>query len=133
LDLEQSAIKRICQDLGLPVGDSYTQDWIYELPMKYRNTESLPRYASAYANPEYGENEKRLLMQLMLDITNELLETDDVAGERAWETVAALLRKDLKLHRDQIEYWAMPDKPLEEAFNLTPLVRRFRVSSSIPR
>jgi hypothetical protein len=95
--------------------------------MRYRSAEFLQRYASAYSNPEYGENEKRLLMQLMLDVTNELLETDDVAGKRAWESVAALLRENLELHRDQIEYWAMPGKPLEEAFSLTPLVRRFRV------
>jgi hypothetical protein len=126
VDFERHVIERICRDLQLPIGDSYTQDWIYELPARYREAEFLPSYVAAYSNSEYGEKEKRLLMHLMLDITNELFEADDVAGKRAWESVAKLLRENRALHRDQIDYWAMPGKPLEEAFSLTPLVRHFR-------
>ncbi|HZN93037.1 MAG TPA: hypothetical protein VFB81_10050 [Myxococcales bacterium] len=121
--LEWSAIRRICQDLGLPAGDSYTQDWVYELPAKYRSKEFLTRYVAAYSNPEYGHGEKRVLMQLMLDVTNELLETDAVAGRNAWESVVTFLRERPGIHLDQVEYWAMPGRPLEEAFSVTPLVR----------
>lgn len=126
LDLERRAVERICGDLRLPIGDSFTQDWIYELPQQYRNMEFLAKYAAAYSNPEYGDNERLLLMQLMLDVTNELLEADAVEGKRAWESVATILRGNPQFHREQIEYWAMPGMPLEEAFSVTPLVRLLR-------
>ena len=93
MNQERNAIDRIYRDLELPRGDSQTQNWVYELPSEYRNTGSLLKYAAAYSNTDYGEDEPRLLMQLMLDVTN---------------------------------YWAMPGRPPEETFRLTPLVRAVR-------
>lgn len=123
---ERNAIERICRDLGLPRGDSQTQNWVYELPSEFRTMDWLLKYAAACSNAGYGQDEQRLLMQLMLDVTNELLEDDPPTGERAWETVAQILRTDPGSHQDQIDYWAMPGRPPEETFRLTPLVRAIR-------
>jgi hypothetical protein len=120
------AIERVCRDLGLPPGDSYTQDWVYELPEEYRTSEFFSKYAAAYLMPEYGSAEKRLLMQLMLDVTNDLLQRDEAAGHQAWNSLVHFLNLDLELHRDKLEYWSLPGEPLEDAFRLTPLIRSFR-------
>jgi len=117
------AIKRICDDLGLPSGDSFTQDWAYELPEEYRTNDYLNRYAAAYSTPGYGDAEKRLLMQLALDIANDEVARDPSEGENAWSKLADLLRSDRTLHADLIEHWALPGEPLEDAFPLTRLVR----------
>lgn len=123
---ERNVIDRVCRDLDLPRGDSQTQNWVYELPSEYRTIDSLLKYAAAYSKTGYGQDERRLLMALMLDVTNELLEDDPHTGERAWETVAQILRKHPRAHQDQIDYWAMPGRPPEETFRLTPLVRTVR-------
>jgi hypothetical protein len=120
---QMSAIRRICHDLGLPVGDSFTQDWAYELPEKFRDEASFYRYLSAYDKLEYGSSEKRLLIQLTLDIANDLLQQEKDVGRRIWNPLADLLRTNYELHRDQVEYWAMPGESLEDAFALTPLAR----------
>lgn len=116
-------IERICRDLGLPSGDSYTQDWIYELPEEFRTLESFDKYVSAYSTPGYGDAEKRLLMQLMFDVANDLLGNDQATGRQSWNKLLPLLRDDSELHRELVEYWASPGEPLEDAFRLTPFVR----------
>jgi hypothetical protein len=122
-EAEMSAILRICQDLELPIGDSFTQDWTYELPEEFRDEAAFNRYLSAYTRKEYGANEKRLLVQLALDIVNELLQQEEEVGRRTWSALANVLRMNHGLHRDQVEYWAMSGEPLENAFALTPLTR----------
>ncbi|WP_438024156.1 hypothetical protein [Sorangium sp. So ce233] len=123
IEKQAESIRRICSDLGLPVGDSYTQDWIYELPEEFRDETAFYRYLEAYANPAYGDSERRLLMQLALDVANDLLQQDEGIGRTAWDAVAGLLRARPELHRDQIEYWAVIGEALEDAFVLTPLAR----------
>jgi len=126
IEADRHAIQRICQDLGLPMGNSYTQDWAYELPEEFRDEAAFYRYLSAYTINGYENNEKRLLVQLALDIANDLLEQDNEVGQRAWNALAKTLRMSPGLHRDQLDYWAMPDEPLEDAFSLTPLARALR-------
>jgi hypothetical protein len=77
---EIASIRRICSDLGLPEGDSYVQDWAYELPEEFRDEISFYRYLDAYANPTYGDSERRVLMQLALDVANDLLQQDENVG-----------------------------------------------------
>jgi hypothetical protein len=117
------AIERISRDLGLPRGDAYTQDWAYELPEEFRSFEFFPRYVKAYSTPDYQDAEKLLLMQLMLDIVNDLLGSDEKVGQQAWNSLTELLRTNPGLHHEQVEYWALPGEPLEDAFHLTPLIR----------
>ena len=118
-----ATIQRICRDLDLPSGDSYTQDWIQELPEEYRDVKSFSRYLAAYSTPGYGDAEKRLLMELMFDVINELLGSDEAVGRQAWASLLDPLRKDRELHSELIDYWALQGEPLEDAFRLTPLVR----------
>jgi len=124
------AIARVCQDLGLPTGDAYSQDWAYELPEEFRTKESFKRYLRAYSKTGYGPTEKRILMQLILDVTNDLLERNDGLEDEDWERVAALLEVDHKLHWDVIDHWALMEEPLEDAFHLTPKMRAVRESLS---
>ncbi|WP_239005712.1 hypothetical protein [Pectobacterium parmentieri] len=66
-------INNICNDLGLPIGDDFTQDWAYELSDEYRTEEWLDKYITAYLNNGYSVNSKNELMTLCLDVTNDLL------------------------------------------------------------
>ncbi|PHM22593.1 hypothetical protein [Xenorhabdus budapestensis] len=68
-----NTIEHICKDLGLPKGDSFTQDWVLELPEEYRTKEWLKKYIFAYSSDNYSELEKNTLMELMLDIANDFL------------------------------------------------------------
>jgi hypothetical protein len=119
----QRAIKRICRDLGLPTGDQFTQDWALELPDSFRGYESIPKFLTAYARPDYGTDEKRELMTLMLDILNEHLDRDAAAGHAVWNQLRTLLERSAALHRDQLEYWAQPGEDLEDVLPLAPLAR----------
>lgn len=116
-------IKEIANALGLPLPDPYSQDWAYELPEQYRTPEYFARYVEAYATPGYGDIEREILMELMLDVVNDLLIDDEATGLKAWERLVPLIRSNPDLHREQVEYWTLPESTLEDAFHLTPLAR----------
>jgi hypothetical protein len=120
------AIARVCQDLGLPVGNAYSQDWAYALPETFRTQEFFERYLTAYSKADYGPDEKHVLMQLALDVANDLLERKAGLENKAWEKLAALLETDHRLHWELIEHWALLGEPLEETFPLTPRMRAVR-------
>ena len=122
----REAIARVFKGLGLPAGDSFNQDWAYELPEEFRTREFFERYVVAYSTPGYGPAEKRVLMQLILDVANDLLERNEGLEDEAWEKVVALLQADRKLHWDLIEHWALMGEPLENVFRLTPKMRTIR-------
>ncbi|HEX8705208.1 MAG TPA: hypothetical protein VF815_40630 [Myxococcaceae bacterium] len=121
-----AAITRVCQDLGLPAGDAFGQDWAYELPEEFRTREFFEKYLLTYSAPGYGPLEKRVLMQLILDVANDLLEQNTGLEAESWNQVAALLQVDGELHQDLIEHWALIGEPLEDAFPLTPRMRAVR-------
>lgn len=121
--MERDAIETLRQDLGLPAGDAYTQDWVHELSDEYRTMEWLKLYSRYYVNPRYGETERRLLMSLMLDIANDLIEMDSVTGQEAWAIVRPLLLADHDIHQAQIDYWILDGESLDDGFALTPMMR----------
>jgi hypothetical protein len=122
---ERQAIDLLSADLGLPKGDSYTQEWAHELPEEFRTELYLHRYLKAYSDPSYSDIERRLLVQLALDVINDLLDQDESLGLKLWDQLLKILQGQYETHRDQMEYWALGDEPLEDAFPLTPLVREF--------
>jgi hypothetical protein len=126
---EAGATKRICRDLGLPIGNPYTQEWAYELPEEYRSRECFDCYVTAYSTPTYGRVEKHVLMQLILDVANDLSQSKEGLEDNAWERVVALLQADRSLHSDLIDYWSLTGEPLEDAFSLTPKMRAVRESA----
>ncbi len=118
------AMQRVASDLGLPKGDMHTQDWAYELPEEFRSESWVDRYLAAYGNVSYGDTERRLLMDLLLDIANDQIEQDECAEHRTWNALVPLLRSRPELHRDQLKYWAALEDPIEDAFPLTHLARK---------
>jgi hypothetical protein len=122
----REAIVRVCEGLGLPAGDSFSQDWAYELPEEFRTREFFERYLRAYSTPGYGPGEKHVLMQLILDVANDLLEREEGLEGGTWEKVVELLQADRQLHWDLIEHWALMGEPLENAFRLTSRIRVVR-------
>jgi hypothetical protein len=122
----REAIVRVCEGLGLPAGDSFSQDWAYELPEEFRTREFFERYLRAYSAPSYGPAEKHVLMQLILDVANDLLEREEGLEGGAWEKVVEFLQADRQLHWDLIEHWALMGEPLENVFHLTSRIRAVR-------
>lgn len=123
-----SEIKRICGDLGLPVGDAYTQDWAYELPEEYRTRTWLVRYMSAYLTGNYSLNAKNELMTLALDVSNDLLSSGVSPNDEVITTVLAALFNNRHEHSELVEHWALEGEPLEDCFVLTPQVRKLNAN-----
>ncbi|MFB0773631.1 hypothetical protein [Proteus cibi] len=119
------SINQLAMDLGLPEGDEYTQDWVYELPESYRTKKWLEKYIQAYSNDKYNTFEKNELMKLMLDIINDFLiknsKKDDLIRK-----VLTLLSDNYQIHLQLVEHWSLDDDPLEDCFELTPAVRKIR-------
>lgn len=121
---EYESIERLTKDLGLPKAESYTQDWAYEVPDEYRTESYLEKYITAYKNPEYNESDKKLLMQLMLDIINDFINYDEDLSESLFIKVLTSLKEEHELHEELIEHWLMEDEDdLENVFALTPVIR----------
>jgi hypothetical protein len=118
-----AAIKRICDDLGIPAGDAHTQDWEYELPEEFRSVAWMQRYIDAYREQRYGAPEKRVLMSLLLDCCNDAIAAGEDSAERLWDAMAPMLLADRDLHAGLIEHWSLPGEPLEDAFAITARVR----------
>ncbi|MBW3116188.1 hypothetical protein ACON3F_02400 [Providencia hangzhouensis] len=120
-------INQLAMDLGLPMGDEYTQDWAYELPELYRTKEWLKKYIQAYSNDKYNTFEKNELMELMLDIVNDLLLQNSKKDDLIIK-VLTLLSDNHQIHLQLIEHWSLDDESLENCFELTPAVREIRDS-----
>lgn len=121
---EKHAIERICADLGLPKGGAYTQDWAYELGEEFRTEAYIDKYLAAYANPAYGRIERHVLVDLIFDVTNDLLQQNEEVGRAAWEHTVAAISPHLDEHKEQIEYWAVVGNPLEDSFALSAFARQ---------
>lgn len=124
---QRKAIETLCQDLGLPRYDRFTQDWEYELAEEFRTVAWLKKYIGAYQNQAYGEQERQVLMKLLLDSLNDGIESGDSAFELLWNDVALLLSRDRELHKQLIEHWSLGTEPLEDAFAITPRIRELRL------
>lgn len=121
-------INKICCDLGVPVGDSFTQDWAYELPEKYRTKEWLNNYISAYLNNDYSLKGRSELMTLALDISNDLLSEGLPPSDGVIIKVLNALFDNHQDHMDLINYWALDDESLEDCFALTLEIRKLKRS-----
>lgn len=121
--MTKESIRKICEDLELPKGDDFTQDWIYELPEEFRGFDYFKKYFEAYIFNSYDLEVKKVLMNLMLDVTNELIELDDEVGYSAWTSLTYIFAKEGEYYIELIEYWAVRSEPLENSFAITPYVR----------
>ena len=119
-------ISKICYDLGLPIGDGFTQDWVYELPEKYRTREWLDKYITAYLRKDYSLSGQGELMALSLDVCNDLLSSGLSATDEIILKVLNVLLENYQDHMELINYWSLDDEPLEDCFLLTFEVRKLK-------
>lgn len=112
-----------------PGGILYS-DWIsdlggqiYELPEEYRTLDSFKKYFQAYIFSSYDSAEKKLLFNLMMDITNDMIEMDVEKGNIAWSAVSYILAKDKGQFQKELEYWGNEDEPIDNSFAITSRVR----------
>ncbi|MHA8111815.1 hypothetical protein ACX122_01590 [Kosakonia cowanii] len=121
-----SVISKICHDLGLPTGDSFTQDWAYELPDEYRTKEWLVKYIAAYSNNSDSLEVRRELMALSLDIINDLLASGLSTADGHVVKTLGLLFENYPVHIDLVTYWECGADFPEDCFALTPEIRRLK-------
>lgn len=118
--------KRLCDDLGLPLGDRFTQDWAYELPDEYRTKDWLNKYISAYLQNKYSSEEKKELMILSLDVINDLLSFGLSPSDEIITKALNILFDNYKEYIDLISYWSLDGEPIEDCFALTPEIRKLK-------
>jgi len=127
--MSKEAIEKICNDLSLPKGDAFTQDWIYELPEEHRTFDSFKKYFEAYVFNSYELDEKKLLFNLMMDVTNDMLEMDEEKGDLSWLALSYILARDKGQFTEELDYWANEDEPIDSSFAITSRVRSFILQS----
>ncbi len=123
--MRKRSIEQLCKDLKLPSGDEFTQDWIYELPEEFRTFEYFKKYFNTYIFSNYNAETKALLLDLMLDVTNDLVENELKVGERAWSALTFILNKERNTYQESIDYWLLEGEPIDNCFALTPFIRDF--------
>jgi len=124
----QRALEALCNDLALPKGDEYTQDWAHELPETYRTAEWFDAYLSAIDEHRYGPEGQRILLSLVLDVANDLAGDGELSTSQ-WKRVERELLRVPGEHAELVDYWAVPGEPLEDCFAITPLIRRLVAES----
>ncbi|NUE95150.1 hypothetical protein GYW75_01915 [Gilliamella sp. ESL0232] len=119
-------IKKLCDDLNLPYGDRFTQDWAYDLPDQYRTKYWLNKYIFAYLYNGYSSIEKKELMILSLDVCNDLISSGLNPNDKVIQKVLNILFNNYKNYEDLINYWALDSAPLTDCFTLTPIIRKLK-------
>ena len=119
----KETISNLCQFFELPLGNKYTQDWVYELPEEFKTETYLDKYIKSYTNVAFSDNEKELLMELILDIANDLLQDGKSSFSTYWGKILLLLNNDKSIHKELIDYWALEGEDLDNTFALTPYIR----------
>ena len=75
----QDAVKRVSEMLGLPIGDSFTQDWASEVPEQFRGTSDLQRYVAVLCRLQ-NPAEIETAAGLVLDVANDLEGTGELTS-----------------------------------------------------
>jgi hypothetical protein len=87
------------------------QDWEYEIADHCR----LKDFEAQYRKSETSDNEKKSLMEIMLDCLNDLLKDKDLEkyNEFAPKVLETLKRNEI-IHKGTINYWACGDFLISE-------------------
>lgn len=121
-----SEFSKLCQDLDLPFIDVFSQDWKYEVPIKYRTSEWLVKYLYAYLNNNYSTTQKQILMNLCLNICNDLLSENPNQSNPIFHQLLKVLYSHYQQHCQLIDYWAATNHPLDNCFALTQKIRELQ-------
>lgn len=115
----KAAIQKLGFELKINVNDKYSQDWEYE----NADFRRLNEFVSYYKNARLTDEEKFVLMRLILESFNDGLSS----GEDpflAWQEVVRILLGDSKIHESTIQEWLCTGEELENCYKLTPLLRK---------
>ena len=95
------------------------QDWDIELA----DPERVQEFCSVYRYQIEDEDEKFTLMTLIVASYDDYLSAHGHSSA-IWNEIAELLKKDIPLHVDTLEYWAEfeGDNP-EHYYEITPYIR----------
>ena len=122
----QKARQRVEDELGLPSPHPYSQDWEFEIPWEFKTREWAEKYLAACARPDYGRDEKNIVMSILVDTLNNALWDGEDWAEELWPRVRALLVEHAEMFRSLIEYWSSEDTPLEDAWAVAEWMRELR-------
>ncbi|UOD27432.1 hypothetical protein INH39_18040 [Massilia violaceinigra] len=120
------AYRRICGQLGLPLPGPFSQDWECELPGKFRTLDWLEKYLAYHAAPGCSSDEREIMMELMLETANDL--ANQTGQDVHVDKVIDALARNHRIHWEMIDYWALEDSTLEDAFALTPAIRLLKAA-----
>lgn len=69
-------------------------------------------------------------MELMLDISNDILSQNNGIHDDLVTAVLKLLLDNHKKHSSLIEYWSLDGEPLDDCFTITPQIRNINKEKS---
>jgi hypothetical protein len=118
IELTFEAIKKLNALLDLPYREGM-QDWDIELADPSR----IQEFCYVYERENLDSNEKQALMALIIASYNNYIEE---RGNEIflWNRVAALLRRELDLHKSTLLYWLCDDnEEVIGGFAITPLIK----------
>jgi hypothetical protein len=118
--------EKLIRDLNLSPGESYTQDWVWEVSDFKRIESFLIYYQETILNFE----EKRALINIILD------SYEEYAGVNGYNLnysrqIKQILEEENEIFEDVIQYWSREGEELEYCFLITPLVRSVRAKESL--
>lgn len=115
----RSAIEGLVKKINLPTPNEFSQDWEYEVTDSSRVTEFL----FAYENFHLDREEKFALMIVIISSYDDAM-VEEKHEERWATSIRNHLLKDISIHKNTIDYWAMLDEDdLENCFSVTPFIR----------
>lgn len=117
----REAIEAVATRFQLPV-DPSMQDWEYQVADPKR----LNEFLSAYETGQLSNDEKFVLMQMILESFEELARRgNNIGADARWQHTLALLDKNILLHGYSIWYWSRPDAEKDdELFFVSPFIRQ---------
>jgi hypothetical protein len=115
--MKSEAMTRLGERIGS--SDVGSEDWDLILA----NSARVDEYCDLYDSNALPDEEKQLLMQLIVASLDDLLRVEPNAPSHA--RVQRMLERDRTLHAQVIKYWAHGDKKV--VWKVTPMMRRLRV------
>jgi hypothetical protein len=113
-----SACERLSKRFSIPIDDS-DQDWELSAADPNRAAEFL----AAFADPSLEEDDRALLMWILIASLDDLLSEARVLGT-LWPGTRRILEAEPHLHASTMSYWARGnDDDPEHQFRVTPLIR----------
>lgn len=112
----KEAIEKLSKDLNIEGIEC--QDWEYTSADESR----IEEFINYYFKNNLGDIEKFTLMILIISSCDDAI-GNGILEEKSWEKVKSILIDERSIHMNTIEYWACLDSDIEDAFNITPLIR----------